>query len=225
MTIASKSSVQDSGGQHSALLRSAGFLRSARFRRPLALSVLGVAAVTLAACGGSSAASSTSSTTKPPSHSGSGGSGTGTPRSFPGASGTIAAINGVTLEVQNPTTGQTSVAYTPSTTFEQTVSASVADVTVGSCVSAVGKPTSGSSSNFGGPVTATTVTITQPVSGSCTGGFGGFARAGEARVEQGAEPGAEPGREAGSRVGVRGRPEGAHSVAVSPDSSQSPPAR
>ena len=56
------------------------------------------------------------------------------------------------------------------------------DVTVGSCVSAFGKPTSSSSRPaLGEPVTATTVTITQPTSGSCTGGFGGaggFARGG-----------------------------------------------
>ena len=41
----------------------------------------------------------------------------------PGAIGTIAAINGASLEVQNPTTGQTTVTYTPTTTFDQTVPA------------------------------------------------------------------------------------------------------
>src|SRR5664280_1384330 len=93
-----------------------------------------------------------------------------------GTSGTIAAINGTSLEVQNPTTGQVTVNYTSTTTFRQTVTASASAVTVGSCISAFGKPTSGSSSSksaFGNPVTATTVSVSQSVSGTCTGGFGG----------------------------------------------------
>ncbi len=155
--------------------------RSAPVRRALALSVLGVAAVILAACGGSSA-SNTASHTSTSTTTGTGrGAGAGGGRSFPGTTGTIAAINGSSLEVQS-STSQTTVTYTSTTTFEQTTSATVANVTVGSCISAFGKPTSGSSSTksvIGEPVTATTVTITQPTSGTCTGGFGaggGFAR-------------------------------------------------
>ena len=67
----------------------------------------------------------------------------------PGASGTIAAINGTSLEVQNPTTGQTTVTYTPTTTFDQTVTGHGVGVTVGSCISAFGKPTSSSSYHIG----------------------------------------------------------------------------
>jgi Domain of unknown function (DUF5666) len=149
-------------------------------RRAVALSALGVAAVTLAACGSSSSASTTSST-KAPTSAGSGrgsgtGSGGGGTRQFPGTSGTIAAINGPSLEVQNPTTGQTTVNYTSTTTFDQTVTTTASSVTVGSCISAFGKPTSSSSSStstFGRPVTATTVSVSQPTSGSCTGGLGG----------------------------------------------------
>jgi hypothetical protein len=152
-----------------------------------AVAVLGAAALALAACGSSSAASSTSTTKAPSSSAPSGGStgggasggGSGggtTARQFPGADGTIAAINGASLEVQG-TSGQTTVTYTGTTTFDQTVTASASDVTVGSCISAFGKPTSTSSSSkktaFGGPVTATTVSITQPTSGSCSTGFGG----------------------------------------------------
>jgi hypothetical protein len=143
-------------------------------RRILALAALGVAAVTLAACGSSSSASTTSTTKAKAAGGGRGRFGAGGAR--PGTSGTIAAITGTSLEVQNPTTGQTTVTYTSATTFDQTVSAAASGVTVGSCISAFGKPTSTSStgkSAFGGPVTATTVTISQPVSGSCTGGFGG----------------------------------------------------
>ena len=146
-------------------------------RRVAALSTLGLAAVTLAACSSSSSASTTSAA--PSANSGNGGSGGTTgaaaPRRFPGASGTIAAINGAALEVQNPTSGQTTVTYSPTTTFEQTVTTTSASVTVGSCISAFGKPTSTSSSTsaFGRPITATSVSITQPTSGSCTAGFGG----------------------------------------------------
>ncbi len=176
MTNAAKSSTGswDSADRHR-------IVGSPRFRRAMALSALGVAAVTLAACGSSSSASTTSSTAaRSNSQSGSGTGGSGTPRQAPGASGSIAAINGTSLEVQS-STGQTTVTYTPTTTFAQTVAVTSSSVTNGSCITAVGKPTSTPStgkSAFGGPVTATTVSITQPVSGSCTGGFGGFGRGG-----------------------------------------------
>jgi len=153
-------------------------IRTPSVRRALALTVVGAVAVTLAACGSSSSASTTSTTKAPtPSRSGTGGSGASA-RRFPVTSGEIASISGTSLEVQS-TTSQTTVNYTSTTTFEQTVSATVADVTVGSCISAFGKPTSGTSSSstiraFGEPVTATTVTISQPTSAGCTGGFGGF---------------------------------------------------
>jgi Domain of unknown function (DUF5666) len=145
-------------------------------RRILALAALGVAAVTLAACGSSSSASTTSTTSTTKAKAAGGGRGFGAGGARPGTSGTIAAITGTSLEVQNPTSGQTTVTYTSATTFDQTVSAAASGLTVGSCISAFGKPTSTSStgkSAFGGPVTATTVTISQPVSGSCTAGFGG----------------------------------------------------
>ncbi len=159
--------------------------RSVPVRRMVALSVLGAVGLALAACGSTSSASSVSTATTPKS-SAAGGAGAGgntTPRQFPGTTGTIAAINGTSLEVQNPTTGQTTVSYSPTTTFRQTVPSSASAVTVGSCISAFGKPTTGSSSGsgaFGGPVTATTVSVSQPVSGTCSGGFGG--RPGGARA-------------------------------------------
>jgi len=165
------------------------------FRRAMALFALGAAAVTLAACGSSSSASTTSTTSVPApagSSSGSGGAGGGA-RQFPGTSGTIAAINGASLEVQNPATGQTTVTYTPTTSFEQTVTTTASSVTVGSCVSAFGKPTSTSSSTstFGRPVTATTVSVSQPTSGTCTRGFGGRAFGGGAGRPAGGFPGGQ----------------------------------
>ncbi len=152
---------------------------SRRVRRTLTLSVVGTAAAlaTLAGTTPAFAAPSGGSTSTP---AGAGGR-------FPGANGTIAAISGTSLEVQNPQTGQTTVTYTPSTAFQQTIKANASAVTVGSCITATGKPTKKSSKKtssksvaqtFGEPVTATTVSITQATSGSCTTGFGGFGGAG-----------------------------------------------
>jgi len=153
--------------------------RPVRGRRMLALAALAALAALLAACGSSSASTTTttSGSTTSGSGSGAGSNGSGSGRQFPGASGTIATVNGTSMEVQNPSSGQTTVNYTPSTTFRQIVSSNASAVTVGSCISAFGKPTSGSSSStgaFGEPITATTVSVTQPTSGSCNLGGGGF---------------------------------------------------
>jgi hypothetical protein len=185
--------------------------RSHGHRRPtlprlLGLLALATAAATLAACGSSSSASTTSSTKAPR---GGGAAGSGGGRQFPGTSGTIAAINGTALEVQNPRTGQTTVTYTTTTTFQQTVAASQADVTAGACISAIGKPTSASSSTqrFGVPVTATTVIVSQPTSGSCSAGAGGF-RGGGGAAGAGppaGAPGGTPGGPSGEQPGGSGR--------------------
>lgn len=142
--------------------------RPSRLSRAATFSAIGIAGLAFAACGGSSGASTTS--TSSPTHAST------TPSTLPGASGTIAAVNGTTLEVQNATTGQTAVTYSPSTTIRQISDTSVTAVTVGVCISAFGKPTSTTSSAtpFGEPITATTVSITQPTNGTCArGGFGG----------------------------------------------------
>ena len=81
----------------------------------LALSALGVAAVALAACGGSSSASTTTSTGRSSAAGGQWSWRPAVPRQFPGTSGTIAAINGTSLEVQSTDTGQTTVSYTSTT--------------------------------------------------------------------------------------------------------------
>jgi Domain of unknown function (DUF5666) len=85
----------------------------------------------------------------------------------PGASGSVAAITGSSMEVQNQQTGQVTVSWTPTTTFSQTASVPASSVAAGDCVTV-----SGSSSK--GTITATTVTVSQPTAGKCTtGGFGG----------------------------------------------------
>jgi hypothetical protein len=78
------------------------------------------------------------------------------------------------MQVQNPTSGEVTVTFTTATVITETVAVTSQDVTVGSCVAVVGKPsTSGSATRS---VTATTVTISTSSKGNCsaTAGFGGF---------------------------------------------------
>ena len=79
-----------------------------------------------------------------------------------GVSGEIAAVSDALMQVQGDD-GQTAVSWDDSTTITQTVSAALSDVTVGVCVSAV----------VGDDDIATSITISDPVDGECTGGFGG----------------------------------------------------
>ncbi len=137
--------------------------------------------VAVAACGGSSHAStnlSSSNGTSPSSSTGSSGaSGGGTPGgaggggggSFPGASGSVAAITPPSMEVQNQQQGQVTVSWTGSTRFSQMVTVPASSVAVGDCITATGTPANGA-------MVATAVTITQPSStGSCTGRLRGGA--------------------------------------------------
>ncbi len=143
------------------------------------------AGVILAACGSTATAISSPSTSVASATSSSAANATGrlgNRAAIPGTSGTIASVTGTTLEVQNPTTGQTTVTYSSSTVLTKTIASTASAVIAGVCVNALGTPTatgsSTSTSFFGRPVTATTVTVSQPVNGSCTsaagaGGFGG----------------------------------------------------
>ena len=88
---------------------------------------------------------------------------------MPGASGTVAAISGKTLQVQNQQSGQVAVTWTATTAFTQQVDATLADVIVGSCVAVSSEGTT----DEGDPVAATSVRITVATDDGCTGGFGG----------------------------------------------------
>ena len=145
--------------------------RSWQRRWAPALAGVGIVVLAATACGSSGTTSTTpsaapaaaASTPKPSSSA----------AAFPGVTGTAAAVSGSSMEVQNPTSGQVTVTFTTSTPIIDTVSVTAKDVTVGSCVTVIGKPsTTGSAASS---VTATTVTISAPVKGSCTGagGFGG----------------------------------------------------
>lgn len=86
-----------------------------------------------------------------------------------GLTGEIAAVAGMTLQVQS-TDEQTALTYTDSTTIDQRVSATIGDVTAGVCVSAFsGMPqgASSSSSSSSGSGAVTTVMITAATDSSC----------------------------------------------------------
>lgn len=113
----------------------------------------GVGALALAACGSAAAGATT---TKPGS--------SPTPRTgaraFNGASGQLVQIKGQTLILSN-SQGDTTVAYTSSTTITQTSSANFADITTGECLTATGTKDST------GALTAANVTVRNAVNGSC----------------------------------------------------------
>jgi Domain of unknown function (DUF5666) len=132
-----------------------------------ALAGLGVV-LAATACGGSGG---TATSTPPAASSSPGPTPTSTQAAFPGVIGTAAAVSGSSLEVQNPTSGQVTVTFTSATPITDTVSVTSKDLTVGSCVTVVGQPSTGGSASR--TVTATSVTISTPVKGSCTGA-GGF---------------------------------------------------
>ncbi|WP_043721343.1 hypothetical protein [Kutzneria sp. 744] len=130
--------------------------------RKAALGVLaGALAFTLAACGGSSPAAPAGNPSGKQQTPGGNRNG-GAP---PGVFGSIAAVSGQTLQVQNPQSGQTAVTYDGSTKITNSVAGTLADVTSGACVSVVG-----TSTGQGQPVGATAVTITQAGADGCTRG-------------------------------------------------------
>jgi hypothetical protein len=88
--------------------------------------------------------------------------------------GQVAAISGSSAQVQNATTGETTVNWTSTTTFSQRQTVSLSTIAVGDCVTVIG--TAGKKTKT--KVKAVSVTISHPTSGSCTsttgrGGFGG----------------------------------------------------
>jgi hypothetical protein len=130
----------------------------------------------VSACGGGSSTASPATTPAGQQQNQSAQPGAG--QQFPGATGEIAAVTGKTLQVQNPQTGQVAVTYTGATKITATVTAKASAVQVGSCVNVRSAGQQGSAASTTGPVTATSVQVSQPVDGRCGaraggGGFGG----------------------------------------------------
>jgi hypothetical protein len=91
---------------------------------------------------------------------------------MPGANGKVAAVADNTAQVQGMD-GQVAVTWNGSTTFTKDVSATLADVTVGSCVLIAPSGDSTSSSTPATEVTADNVRITAKTNGSCGVGLRG----------------------------------------------------
>lgn len=142
-----------------------------RTRRSLSAAAVALAlSVGLAACGGGSTKTSSGSSSSPTAPGGSSG-GSGPGRAFPGASGQVASLSGSSMEVQG-SSSQTTVSWTASTTFRQTVPLTSSSIAAGDCVTV-----QGSTSN--GKITAQSVVVSSPSSsGTCTSGFGAGGRAG-----------------------------------------------
>jgi hypothetical protein len=94
-----------------------------------------------------------------------------TPANAPaGASGSIAALQASSMEVQNPTTGQTTVSWTTTTQFSKTVTESVGSLAAGDCVTVTGTPSKTSKTT----IAARSITVLAASStGSCTTGAQG----------------------------------------------------
>ena len=136
-----------------------------------------VTALALAGCGPSSASGNAGAPAggSTPAPTGTAGGGAGGQRQ-PGVNGLIAAVTGSTMQVQTRT-DQTAVTWNDSTTFTTTASATLADVTVGTCVTVLepasgGSATSGSGSAPATSMTAASVDVRPAVNGQCAG-FGG----------------------------------------------------
>lgn len=108
--------------------------------------------------------------------SGAAGAASSTPTNAPiGASGSVAALAASSMEVQNANTGQTTVNWTGTTSFTQTVSESVSSLASGDCVTVSGTPSKTSKTT----IAARSITVQAASStGSCTtsrpGGTSGF---------------------------------------------------
>ncbi|HLG67824.1 MAG TPA: DUF5666 domain-containing protein [Acidimicrobiales bacterium] len=87
--------------------------------------------------------------------------GPATPSAFSRAAGTVAAVLGSAMEVQNPQTGQVTVSWTPSTAFSEVVDVAATAVAPGDCVTV-----SGSTSK--GRIQARSVSIAKANGGRCT---------------------------------------------------------
>jgi len=86
-----------------------------------------------------------------------------------GASGSVAAVSGSSMEVQNASTGQTTVDWTSSTQFSKTVTEAVNSLATGDCVTITGTPSKSSKTT----ISARSITVANPSStGSCTSASG-----------------------------------------------------
>ena len=85
-----------------------------------------------------------------------------------GATGSVAALSGSTMEVQNPSSGQTTVNWTSTTSFSKSVTEAVNSLTAGTCVTVTGTPSKSSKTT----IAARSISVVAAsTTGSCTGQF------------------------------------------------------
>lgn len=140
--------------------------------RRLAIAVAGLALVLgLASCGsGTPTGTATGAQAVP-----SGGTQGAQAPQFPGARGLIAEASGTTLQVQGSGT-QTAVSYAASTTLFKVVPGTLKDVTAGVCVTVRRAETASRDTATSAPtgaVAAGSISVSQPVNGTCTFGIAG----------------------------------------------------
>jgi hypothetical protein len=83
-----------------------------------------------------------------------------------GAFGSVAALSATSMEVQNPSSGQTTVNWSSTTQFSKTVTETVSAITVGDCVTATGTASKKSKTI----VAARNISVSMPnSSGACVG--------------------------------------------------------
>ncbi len=124
--------------------------------RLLDMGLVAAAAILLGACSVGASAGSPSSSPSPNART----------AGRNGTAGELVRISGTTLVV-NTTTGDVTVVYTDSTTFQRTSTGTFADIVTGTCLLATGQK------DATGTVTAATVRLSDKVSGSCQVGPGG----------------------------------------------------
>lgn len=123
------------------------------------------------------------------------------PRGGSGASGNVAALSATSMEVQNASSGQTTVSWTATTQFSKTVTESVSSVAVGDCVTATGTASKKSKTT----IAARSITVSTPSSsGACGAGAGAFTRTGAGGAPGGAPGGGPAGGGFGFRTGSAG---------------------
>jgi len=177
-------------------------------RRLATVVVGGLAVLTLAACG--SGATSTSGGQSAPSGGASARAGErGGQGGVPGVFGMIVAQSGRTLQVRT-SSGQSTVSYTSKTTVTEQKSAKAADAKVGTCAMVGSTDTGSAGSSAGSTITASSVSLSDAVGGSCLGGFGGGNRPSGmpsgGTDGRGTPPSGAPGN---GGVGASGQPSGA----------------
>lgn len=142
--------------------------RSLRPRATVVVAGTAALAALLAGCGSASGTTASGSAGKAPA----GSSGRAARAGFRGGlAGAIGSVGGGSFTVTPRSGGTATVDWTGNTTFTKTASGTLADVTVGSCVSVV--EASGSDASTGS-VDAAVVRITPEMNGSCARGSGAF---------------------------------------------------